>query len=124
MEHVGSIPHSQVPSPFPILRQLKPVHNLTSHFLKIHLNNILPSFRHISPPIHDSPSPYALQAPPITLFSFLSSALYWVSSTGHISQCTVIQLLHTYHNVHKFTSTEFFPPECLYCIVYMNGFTW
>ena len=29
--------------PFPILNQLEPVHNSTSHFLKIHLSIILPS---------------------------------------------------------------------------------
>jgi len=31
------------PPPAPILRQIDPVHVLTSHFLKIHLNIIIPS---------------------------------------------------------------------------------
>jgi len=43
MEPAGSLPHSQVPATCPYLNQLDPVHTPTSHFLKIHLNIILPS---------------------------------------------------------------------------------
>jgi hypothetical protein len=42
MEPEGSLPHSQVPATFPILNQLNLIHTPTSHFLKIHLNIILP----------------------------------------------------------------------------------
>ena len=81
------------PPPVPILSQLDPVHSPTSHFLKIHLNIILPStpgspkwslsltFRHQNP-VYSSPT-YMLHAPPISFFSILSPEQYFVSSTDH-----------------------------------------
>ena len=39
----GSLPHSQVPATCSLLSQIDSVHALTYHFLKIHLNIILPS---------------------------------------------------------------------------------
>jgi len=43
MEPEGSLPHSQVPTTCPYPSQLDLVRTPTSHFLKIHLNIILPS---------------------------------------------------------------------------------
>ena len=66
-----------------------------SHFLKIHLNIILPStswspqwslsirFPHQKPCAHLSLPPYVPHAPPISFFSILSPAQYWVRSTDH-----------------------------------------
>jgi hypothetical protein len=65
-----------------------------SHFLKFHINNILPSmirspkwslslrFPHQNP-VYASPPPYALHAPPISFFSILSPEKYCVRSTDH-----------------------------------------
>jgi len=44
MEPEGSLPHSQVPATCPHSEpDIDPVHTSTAHFLKIHLNIILPS---------------------------------------------------------------------------------
>ena len=83
--------------PVTILSQLDPVHT-PSHFLKIHLNIILPSMSespkwsplsqvsptksciHLSSPLL---SPYTLHAQLISFFSSLSSENYWRTSTDH-----------------------------------------
>ena len=70
MQQEGSLPHLQVP----ILCQLDPIHTPTSHFLKIHLNIIIPStsgsskwslsfrFPHQNP-VYTSPLPHTRHMP-------------------------------------------------------------
>ena len=78
----------------PIISQLDPVHNLTSHFLKIHINIILPStpgstkwslsLRFPTKTLYTPLlSPYVLHAPSISFNSILSPEQYLASSTDH-----------------------------------------
>jgi hypothetical protein len=82
------------PPPFPILSQIDIVHTLTSHFLKIHLNIILPSMPRsckwsLSLRIPQQTlythllSPFVLHSPPTSFFSIWSPENYWVRSTDH-----------------------------------------
>ena len=82
------------PCPEPTSSWLRIFHAPTSHFLKIHLNIILPStsgfpkwplslrFPHQNP-VYASPPPYELHAPPISFISILSPEQYWVKSAVH-----------------------------------------
>ena len=89
------------PPPVPILSQIHPVPTTPSNFLKIHLNIILPStswspqwslsirFLHQKPCAQLSLPSYVPHALPISFFSILLPAQYWVG--GYI--------LHYRHNV-------------------------
>ena len=84
------------PQPVSIFGQPNPVHIPTSNILEIHPNIIHPStprcpqwslsfwFPH-QDPIHPPPHPYAPHTQPISFFSILSPAQYWVRSTNHLA---------------------------------------
>ena len=90
----------------PSLSQSNPVHTTTSHFLKIHLNIILPSmpgsskwflpFRLPHQNYKTLLSPYVPYAPPISFFSIWSSEQYWVSSTDHSAPHYIVSPLPCY----------------------------
>ena len=85
------------PPPVPILSQPNPVHKPTSHLMEIRPNIIHPStprslqwspslqFPHQDPKYPSLLIPYAPHAQPISFFSILSSAKYWVRSTNHLA---------------------------------------
>ena len=84
------------PPPISILGPPNPVHIPTSYLLEIHPNIIHPSTPRppqwffpsgfpTKTPYTPSPHPYAPHAQPISFFSILSPAQYWVSSTSHLA---------------------------------------
>ena len=114
MELESSLPYSQTPAtcPYPVPTPSTP-HNLF-HFLKIHLNIILPStswspqgslslrFPHQNL-VHTSLAPYVPHAPPISFFSMLSPALYRVRSTkNHAPHYVIFSCEHGNENADIF----------------------
>jgi len=77
--------HKRPPS-VSILGQPNPVHIPTSHLLEICPNIIHPSTpRSPQWSLSPSPHPYTPHAQPISFFSILSPAQYWVRSTDHLA---------------------------------------
>ena len=87
MEPESSLPYSQAPATYPYPEPapssphnpfpLPPIYVLVSPMI---------SYPQVSPPkpcAHLSLPPYVPHAPPISFFSILSLALYWVRSTDH-----------------------------------------
>ena len=92
MEPEGSLLHSQAsatcPCPGPAQSNPHPTSWRSILILSTHLCLVSPvvSFPWVSPPrpyTSPSPHPYAPHAQPISFFSILSPAQYWVSSTDH-----------------------------------------
>ena len=95
--------HKRLP-PVPILGQPNSVHIPTSCLLEIHPNIIHPStprspqwslslrFPHQDPKRPPSLHQHAPHDLPISFFSILSPAQYWVRSTDHLAPCYAISL--------------------------------
>jgi len=118
------------PPPVSILGQPNPVHIPTSHLLEFYPNIIHPSmprspqwspslrFPH-QDPIHPSPHPHMPHAQPISLFSILSPAQYWVRSTNHLAPRYAIYIydntyLNSSYNKNHMVQTD--RPQI--CIIY------
>jgi len=101
-----------------ILGKPDPVHIPTSHLLEIHPNIIpqsTPRFPQWSPSLrfpHQDPThplsthPYAPHAQPISFFSILSPAQYWVRGTNHLASRYAISSFPRYlvHPRSKYSS--------------------
>ena len=100
------------PPPLSILGQPNPVHIPTPTswrsilILSTHLRLGLPvvSFPPVSPPrpyIPPFPHPYAPHAQPISFFSILSPAQYWVRSTNHLAPRYAIEYIYIYIYIYQ-----------------------
>jgi len=96
--------HKRSP-PVSILGQPNPVHIHTSHLLEIHPNIIHPSSPRVTPvasfpPVYPqrpytppSPHPYTTYAQPISFFSILSPAQYWVKRKNQLAPIYAISYI-------------------------------
>ena len=103
------------PSTVPILGQPNPIYIPTTNLLVIHPNiihpstprspQLSPSFRFLQQEsIHHSPHSYAPHDQPISFFSILSPAQYWMRSTNHLAPRYAISSIPRY----------LVPPRCKY----------
>ena len=95
------------PPPVPILGQPNPVHRPVSHLLEIHPNitthlrlglpsGLFPSGFPTKTLYAPSPPPYVPHALPISLFSILSPAQFWVRSTDHLAPRYAVSSIPTF----------------------------
>jgi len=128
MDSEDSLPQSQVPYNCAIFSQLNPFHITASHFLRIHLNIILPSTAGSSKltlsfmiPHHktcirlSSPS-YSLHGQPISIFLIFSPVQYFVKL--HIIKHLFCSFLHSPLN-----SSRLGPNIHFYNLYLLNVFT-